>query len=68
VIQIFRSFVDTEIRPGNAIGGGNLDNASGLNAVIHIHDEKVQTLPVKDSGVLATFNTPEEFQQIKLIC
>ena len=42
-----------------------LDNSSGLNEIIHRHQPEVQLLPVQDKGVLAAFNTPEEFVQIQ---
>lgn len=42
-----------------------LDNASGVNEIIHRHPSKIHLLPVNDPGVLATFNTPEEFAKLK---
>jgi|GEM_PF-1517393 len=40
-----------------------LDNNLGINEMAHQH--KFITLPVKDEGVIATFNTPDEFSSLK---
>src|SRR3989338_2351431 len=41
-----------------------LDNSLGLNEIIRRHQTEVQLLSVRDKGVVATFNTPEELAQI----
>ena len=41
-----------------------LDNSLGINTIIHEHPETI-LLPVQDSGVTKTFNTPEEFEKVK---
>ena len=42
-----------------------LDNECGLNVIAHAHEKETIILPVKDPGVIRTFNTPEEFQAIR---
>ncbi len=39
-----------------------LDNASGINQVIHRHE--VLSVPVSDEGIVSTFNTPQEFSRL----
>lgn len=42
----------------------NLDNTLGLNTIVRKHSMDEIVLPVSDSGVVLTFNTPEEFKKI----
>ncbi len=42
-----------------------MKNSEGANAVIHQHAAQVTLVPVDDPGVVATFNTPGEFEKIK---
>ena len=42
-----------------------LKNSMGINTVIHHHIDDVTLLPVDDAGVLKSFNTKEEFEQLK---
>ncbi len=42
-----------------------LGNPTGLNTIIHHHTDDVTLLPVDDAGVLKSFNTREEFEQLK---
>ena len=44
-----------------------LDNALGLNTVASHHLDKTVLLPVDDLGVISTFNTQEEFLNLKKI-
>ena len=43
----------------------NLDNDRGLNTIIHRYQAQAFLLPVKDPGVIESFNTHEEFEKIK---
>ncbi len=43
----------------------NLDNALGLNTIVRKHTLDEIILPVSDSGVILTFNTPQELEVIK---
>jgi molybdenum cofactor cytidylyltransferase len=43
----------------------SIENSTGANAVIHQHGAQVTLLPVNDIGVVSTFNTPDEFENIK---
>ncbi len=43
----------------------NLENVLGVNTVIHRHIDEVAVLPVDDPGVIKSFNTKEEFEQLK---
>ena len=42
-----------------------LDNHTGLNMISRNHEKELILSPVNDPGVLQTFNTPEEFEQLK---
>jgi len=42
-----------------------LDNGKGLNRIARKHTEDTVYVPVNDSGVIATFNTPEELDELK---
>lgn len=42
-----------------------LKDSAGINTVIHRHIDEVTVLPVDDPGVLKSFNTKEEFEQLK---
>ncbi|HBO96989.1 MAG TPA: hypothetical protein DE315_06005 [Candidatus Omnitrophica bacterium] len=42
-----------------------LEDPVGVNTVIHHHRDDVTVLPVDDAGVLKSFNTKEEFDQLK---
>ncbi|MFC1510356.1 NTP transferase domain-containing protein [Candidatus Omnitrophota bacterium] len=42
-----------------------LDNELGLNEILHRHQSQLCLHPVDDKGVLRSFNTVEEFEQIK---
>ena len=42
-----------------------LENALGVNTVIHHHADEVTVLPVADPGVIKSFNTKKEFEQLK---
>jgi len=42
-----------------------LDNGVGINTVAHKYQEETIIFSVEDSGVTATFNTPEEFERVK---
>ncbi|MBI5150125.1 MAG: nucleotidyltransferase family protein [Candidatus Omnitrophica bacterium] len=44
----------------------DLDNAVGINTVIHRHAAETCVLPVEDEGVIRSFNTPEEFEKLKM--
>ena len=43
----------------------NLDNALGINTIFHRHADKTIFFDVDDPGVVSTFNTQEEFADIK---
>ncbi len=43
----------------------DLDISEGINTVAHRHSKDTRLLAVKDPGILASFNTPEEFHAIK---
>lgn len=43
----------------------NLDHSLGVNTIIHRHQTDIVLLPVKDPGVVQSFNTQEEFEQLK---
>lgn len=43
----------------------NLEDVLGVNTVIHRHIDEVAVLPVDDPGVIKSFNTKEEFEQLK---
>jgi len=43
----------------------NLDNDAGVNTIAHQHQEDTVVLPVADPGVIKSFNTVEEFAQLK---
>lgn len=43
----------------------NLEDVSGVDTVIHRHIGEVVVLPVDDPGVIKSFNTKEEFEQLK---
>jgi len=43
-----------------------IDNNKGLNTVIHAHQRETTVLPVKDSGIITSFNTQEEFESLKI--
>lgn len=42
-----------------------LEDSAGVNTVIHRHADDVIVLPVDDTGVIKSFNTKEEFEQLK---
>lgn len=42
-----------------------LEDSMGVNTVIHRHADDVIVLPVGDAGVIKSFNTKEEFEQLK---
>ena len=42
-----------------------LDHSQGLNIVAQRHQNITTIYPVDDPGVIKTFNTPEEFEQLK---
>ncbi len=42
-----------------------LADSTGINTVIHHHIDDVALLPVADRGILRSFNTKEEFEQLK---
>lgn len=42
-----------------------LKNSEGANTIIHKHAAQVTLVPVDDPGVIATFNTPDEFEKTK---
>ena len=44
----------------------NLDNHLGLNTIVHQYELQTILLPVKDRGVIESFNTQEEFERIKI--
>lgn len=43
----------------------SLKNDQGINAVSHVHKDQVELFSVEDSGVIKTFNTREEFENLK---
>lgn len=43
----------------------SIEDSTGANAVLHQHGAHVTLLPVNDAGVATTFNTPEEFENVK---
>ncbi len=43
----------------------SLDHESGLNTVARAHQSETVILPVQDPGVIKSFNTQEEFAEIK---
>lgn len=43
----------------------NLEDALGVNTVIHRHINEAAVLPVDDPGVIKSFNTKEEFERLK---
>ena len=51
------------IKHKNAFLG--LENTSGLNVYEHQHESEITVLPVDDCGVISSFNTAEEFENIK---
>ena len=42
-----------------------LDNASGVNSITHHHQNDTVLFSVEDRGVVASFNTKEEFEELK---
>lgn len=42
----------------------SLDNAVGINTVIHENEQSVILFPVEDKGVVSSFNTKEEFEEL----
>jgi molybdenum cofactor cytidylyltransferase len=42
-----------------------LDPSHGINDFLHSHADSVQTVDMNDPGITQSFNTPEEFAQIK---
>ena len=42
-----------------------IKDSAGINTVIHHHIDDITLLPVDDPGVLRSFNTKEEFEQLK---
>ncbi len=42
----------------------NLPDDMGLNVILHKHQEHVKTVRVEDQGVLLSFNTVQEFQNL----
>ena len=44
-----------------------LDNNLGINTIVRKYEAQTYFLPVKDPGVVLTFNTQEEFMNIKRI-
>jgi len=42
----------------------SLEDSSGLNMVAHYHQKATTLLPVNDAGVIQSFNTKEEFEQL----
>ncbi|MBI5415639.1 MAG: nucleotidyltransferase family protein [Candidatus Omnitrophica bacterium] len=44
----------------------DLDHSEGINTVIHRHTAETRVLPVEDEGVIRSFNTPEDFEELKL--
>jgi len=54
---IFHTDLKTEITA--------LDNSLGLNTLARKHAAKTEILPVSDSGVIKTFNTVKEFEEIE---
>ncbi|MBN1870068.1 MAG: nucleotidyltransferase family protein [Candidatus Omnitrophica bacterium] len=42
-----------------------LDNGIGLNAIAHAHQNETVILPVEDAGVIQSFNTKEEFRDLR---
>ena len=42
-----------------------LKDSLGINTVLHNHTDELAILPVSDPGILKSFNTKEEFEQIK---
>ena len=42
-----------------------LDDNLGINEVFHRHTENTKLLPVDDPGVVSSFNTREEFENLK---
>jgi molybdenum cofactor cytidylyltransferase len=43
----------------------HLKASEGLNLVIHRHAEEICVVPTNDSGVVLTFNTPQELKKIQ---
>lgn len=43
----------------------NLDNEFGLNTIVHAHQKELLQVAVNDQGILRSFNTIDEFNQIK---
>ena len=42
-----------------------LDSSQGINIVAQRHEKTTTIYPVDDPGVIQTFNTPQEFEQLK---
>jgi CTP:molybdopterin cytidylyltransferase MocA len=42
-----------------------LGTDSGLNTVVHAHQDETAFLPVEDPGIIQTFNTQEEFERLR---
>jgi molybdenum cofactor cytidylyltransferase len=43
----------------------NLDPAQGINNFMHEHSQSIKTIKLDDPGITQSFNTPEEFAEIK---
>ena len=43
-----------------------LPDAIGLNQFEHEHEAEIRLFPVEDPGAASSFNTPEEFEEIKM--
>jgi len=41
-----------------------LDYTGGVNSIFHQHEDETKFVPVKDAGVIKTFNTKEELESI----
>ena len=44
----------------------DLGEAVGLNTFEHEHESDIRLFPVEDPGILESFNTPEEFERLKV--
>jgi len=42
-----------------------LDNEIGVNTILHRHKDGTVFMPFKDAGIISSFNTQEEFQELK---
>ncbi len=42
-----------------------LDDSVGINTINHLHKDETMLFPTNDQGIIATFNTLEEFEKLK---